>query len=109
MQLVIVVSAYAGAMLDDALQPFVSIQDPATKATLCDYHLEDQDKTTLHAHKNVVMCRFQRTATQGWQVQAVGHMMASGYASPSVGDDFHAHGGYTPIVKWIQSQPWHSK
>ena len=100
MQIVIVISAYAGARLDQTLQPYVSIQDPATKATLCEYHLEDQDKASRRVHKNVVMCRFQRTVTQGWQVQAVGHMLPEGFA----GDN----SAYEPIITWIQSQPWHS-
>ena len=99
MQLVIVVSAYATAMLSDTLQPFVSIQDPASKVALCEYHLEDQDKAARRTHKNVVMCRFQRTAAQGWQVQAVGHMLQSGHAG---------HRAYGPITEWIQRQPWHT-
>eukprot|EP01026_Neomeris_dumetosa_P035059 TRINITY_DN2804_c0_g1_i3.p1 TRINITY_DN2804_c0_g1~~TRINITY_DN2804_c0_g1_i3.p1 ORF type:complete len:977 (+),score=62.34 TRINITY_DN2804_c0_g1_i3:158-2932(+) len=56
----IVMSSWAGAKLDNIKQPFVSLVDPATNTSLCDYHLEDLKKEVACAASSVIMCRIYR-------------------------------------------------
>lgn len=93
--LVLVLSAYSWAMLDAMRQPFVMVEDPATKMPLCEYHLENHSKEVLAAHKAVVMCRIFRGPTGVWQVEALGKMLPSGSAS-----------NYRPIKLWLAEQGW---
>lgn len=96
MEMVVVVSAWSGARLQDCRQPFVSIRDPASGASLCEYHLESRPRAELADKTAVVMCRIHRASrTNAWEVQAVGQVLASGYAS-----------NYGPILQWIGSQGW---
>ena len=93
--LVLVLTAFSMAMLDAFRQPFVMVEDPATKMPLCEYHLENHSKEVLAAHKAVVMCRIFLGATGAWQVEALGNMLPRG----SVND-------YRPIKLWMAEQGW---
>ena len=79
-QLVFVMSAWASANLGSMRQPFVAIEDAATKQSLCGYYLEDQPQHVKAQGKSVVMCRLFVSATGFWEVQAVGQMLPQGTA-----------------------------
>ena len=94
-ELVVVMSAYMDACLHNCLQPYVSIADPATKYSLCEYHLENK-RAELASKKAVVMCRiFRASRSNSWEVQAVGQVLNNGDAS-----------NYQPILGWIKAQNW---
>ncbi|KAK9843303.1 hypothetical protein WJX74_010075 [Apatococcus lobatus] len=93
--LVLVLSAYSGSHLNNMLQPFVVMEDPATKMPLCEYHLEKHSKAVLASHKAVVMCRIFLGPTGSWQVEALGHLLPHGSA-----------GNYEPIRAWLKEQSW---
>ncbi|KAK9867221.1 hypothetical protein WJX84_008701, partial [Apatococcus fuscideae] len=76
-QLVIVVSAYAGAMLSRIQQPFVSIQDPATKAILCKMLRPPRETDTPGSD-----CGFS-PALIGWRQPFIGPMDPSHFSQPS--------------------------
>lgn len=97
MELVIVMSAYSTSHLQDCRSPFVSIKDPATGTSLCEYHLESRPRSELQGKKAVVMCRVYRASRTGcWSVQAVGQVLSTGCTST-----------YCPILAWISQQGWH--
>lgn len=94
-QLVMVMSAYHDALLQDCRQPFVSIRDPSTRMSLCEYHLEDK-RHMLASKKAVVMCRVYRALRTGtWEVQAVGEALDNGDTR-----------NYAPLLAWIAGQQW---
>ena len=95
-EMVIVMSAYSGAQLQDCRQPFVSIRDPASGTSLCEYHLESRPRAEMAGKKAVVMCRICRASrSNSWQVHAVGQVLQEGYARR-----------YEPILAWITRQEW---
>lgn len=46
-ELYFTMSGWQGVTLDSIMQPYVSLNDPATGMPLCEYHLEDQDRALL--------------------------------------------------------------
>ncbi|KAK9845157.1 hypothetical protein WJX84_002851 [Apatococcus fuscideae] len=93
--LLLVLSAWQGNYLDVIKQPYVEVVDPATKMTLCEYHLEKQPKQTLAENTAVAMCRIFVGPTGTWQVEALGQMLPAGSAA-----------NYEPIEGWIAAQGW---
>lgn len=88
-------SAWAGARLTDVEHPYISVQDPASGAELCQYYLEDVAPQQRAAHSAVVMCCIHRSVRgRGqWEVAAVG-ALCQGEA-----------GDYAPLLRAIQRLP----
>ena len=94
--MVVVMSAWQHAHLQDCRQPFVTVRDPATGTSLCEYRVEAWSRAELAGKKAVVMCRIYRASrTNSWQVQAVGQLLHDGDASH-----------YGPILSWLGRQAW---
>eukprot|EP00808_Paulinella_micropora_P019219 g10816.t1 len=69
--LVFVLSAWEEALLKDILEPSVSFYDEKSGDVLCSY--KHHAKNTGR-YKAIVMCKLERTKTDGWRVQAIGEM-----------------------------------
>jgi stress response protein SCP2 len=85
--LVVVLSAFDEATLDEILSPCVIVSDTSTGVELCRYEL-DARRSETSGCKCVVMCRLHRQTHGGaWQVEAIGRVQAFGDAMD-----------YSPIV-----------
>ncbi|KAL4434269.1 hypothetical protein ABPG75_000710 [Micractinium tetrahymenae] len=88
--LFLVMSTFAGAMLNEVEQPYICVRDPASGVELCQFHLDDVPAAQRAANSAVVMLKVFRGGVAGrWEIQAIGHVGAG------------AASNYGPIDAWI--------
>jgi stress response protein SCP2 len=89
---VVVLSAFNDATMEQALQPNVAVFDEESGSELCRYELESK-ASVLQGMKNVVMCRvWRQEAGAAWRVDAIGSIGAFGDAT-----------NYDPIVRGLEA------